>query len=166
MPHIDLSVRRATAADLQLICDLAQELNFLHHQAWPDLFAPCASPSIDAQHWSASIAANGRAAFVAERAGSAVGFITASVADETHSLHQPIRSARVNSVCVVPSARGQGTGTALMAAAERWASGEGAVDIQLVVWAFNERAVCLYKELGYAIRSHTMGKSLPSDDGR
>lgn len=159
MPQIEPSVRQATAADLQVICDLAQDLNVLHHRVWPNLFAPSARPSIDTSHWSESIVASGRAAFVAESAGTALGFITASVTDETHSLRQPIRYGRVNSICVVPSARGQGVGTILMTAAERWVSSQGAVDIQLVVWEFNESAIRLYKELGYSIRSHTMGKS-------
>lgn len=37
---------------------------------------------------------------------------------------------------------------------------EGAARITLNVWAFNERAVELYRELGYEIRSHAMGKRL------
>ncbi len=159
-----LTLRRATAADLTTVCDLAQELNMLHHQAWPQLFAPPATPSIDGAHWHDSIVAPGRAAFLAEQAGVALGFITAAIADETHSLRQPMRVGRVNSICVLPSARGLGLGTRLMAEAEQWASSQGAVDMQLVVWQFNEGAVRLYQELGYAIRSHTMGKRLAASE--
>ncbi len=97
---------------------------------------------------------------MAEKSGVPLGFITAMVSDEKHSLLQPIRTARVNSVCVDPSCRGHGLGTLLMAAAESWAMGQGAVDIQVVVWAFNKNALRLYEELGYGVRAHTMGKSL------
>jgi ribosomal protein S18 acetylase RimI-like enzyme len=71
-----------------------------------------------------------------------------------------MRWARVNSICVRESARGRGVGRALMARAEAWARAEGAEELRLVVWAFNERAVRLYEELGYAIRAHAMGKPL------
>jgi ribosomal protein S18 acetylase RimI-like enzyme len=47
-----------------------------------------------------------------------------------------------------------------MRRAEEWAARKGAVRITLNVWAFNERAVELYRELGYEIRSHAMGKRL------
>lgn len=164
MPHTQPSVRQATVADLQTICDLAQDLNFSHHQAWPRLFAPSASPSIDTQHWHESIVGDDRAAFIAEGNGGALGFITAAVADQTHSLFQPMRYGRVNSICVAAGSRGRGIGTLLMSAAERWASSLGAVDMQLVVWEFNEGAVRLYKELGYSLRAHAMGKSLPPQE--
>ncbi len=89
------------------------------------------------------------------------GFVTATVADETHSLKQPMRYGRINSICIASAAQGRGLGSALMSTAEQWATDEGAVDMQLVVWAFNDVAVHLYRELGYTIRSHTMGKALP-----
>ncbi len=43
---------------------------------------------------------------------------------------------------------------------EAWAAAKGAQRVSLNVWAFNEQAVQLYKELGYEVRSHTMGKRL------
>ena len=160
MSEVNVKIRQASLTDLAAIEDLAQELNFLHHQAWPKLFVSTASPSIDTQHWRDSISASGRVAFMAEKSGVPLGFITAMVVDEKHSLLQPIRTAKIYSVCVVPSWRGRGLGTLLMAAAESWAMGQGAVDMQLMVWAFNENAFRLYEELGYVVRAHTMGKSL------
>ncbi|TDM08945.1 MAG: hypothetical protein C4K60_06180 [Ideonella sp. MAG2] len=77
-----------------------------------------------------------------------------------HTLLQPVRYARINSVCVVEAARGQGIGRGLMRHAEQWAHGQGATDIRLTVWTFNAAAQGLYEALGYAPRSLNMGKFL------
>lgn len=47
-----------------------------------------------------------------------------------------------------------------MALAERWAIRQGARDLRLTVWAFNEPAQRLYEELGYEKRAFEMGKRL------
>ena len=156
----DFAIRRATADDLATVCALGEDLAALHHEAWPTLFAPAAGGERDAPHWRESICGEGRAAFLAERAGEALGFITLGVGDDRHSLLQPVRWAKVISVCVREAARGQGVGSALMAAGEAWAREQGAGEVRLVVWAFHRRALRLYQELGYELRSHTVGKSL------
>ncbi|HSI47606.1 MAG TPA: GNAT family N-acetyltransferase [Ideonella sp.] len=156
-----ITLRQASLADLDLVCDLAQELNVIHHQAWPDVFAPPASPSRDRLHWQDSMLGADRAIFVVEDAfGQSLGFIALSLIEERHSLLQPMRYGRVNSVCVCPEARGMGLGRAMMAQADDWAREHRATDMRLVVWAFNEQARKLYEELGYEVLSHTMGKRL------
>jgi GNAT superfamily N-acetyltransferase len=42
--------------------------------------------------------------------------------------------------------------------AERWAIERGATDLRLNVWAFNQVALQMYGELGYEIRSTSLGK--------
>jgi GNAT superfamily N-acetyltransferase len=99
--------------------------------------------------------------FVAERAEGVIGFATvAFVAKDKSPLLQPISYARFGSVGVAESHRGRGVGKELMRRAEGWAAAKGAKRISLNVWAFNERAVRLYKELGYEVLSHSMGKRL------
>jgi len=98
--------------------------------------------------------------FVAESSSELVGFATVSVVTESSSLMQPVRYARVGSICVQESMRGKGVGGRLMAQAESWALEQGAADIQLNVWAFNQPALALYKELGYEVRSLSLGKAL------
>ncbi|MDB5857746.1 MAG: rane protein [Ramlibacter sp.] len=154
--------RLATLDDLAAVCSLAEDLAAIHHAAWPGVFAPASGGDRDAPHWRDSIAGPGRAGFVAEVGGEPVGFVTVASGDESHSLLQPTRWARVNSICVLERARGQGVGRALMERAEAWARFEGAEEIRLVVWAFNARAVHLYEELGYAVRALAMGKEMPS----
>ncbi|MCE9660691.1 MAG: GNAT family N-acetyltransferase [Burkholderiales bacterium] len=158
-----IAYRAATEADLPAICVLGQVVNLLHHQAWPQVFAPASAPERDELHWRQCIAGEGSMVFVAERSLELVGFVTISVATESHSLMQPMRYARVGSVCVQESERGKGVGRRLMSQAEGWALERGAAEIRLNVWAFNEAALGLYKELGYEVRSLSLGKALPQN---
>ena len=155
--------RAATEADLPGICELGQAVNLLHHEAWPQLFAAPSPPERDAQHWRRCISGDNLASFVAEDSSTLVGFVTVGVVDESHSLLRPMRYARVGSVCVRATDRGKGVGRQLMAHAESWAVGQGAVDVRLNVWAFNRSALALYEELGYQVRSLLLGKPLPQN---
>jgi ribosomal protein S18 acetylase RimI-like enzyme len=153
--------REATEADLDAICALGMQVNLLHHEAFPRVFAGPADPRRDAVHWTASIAQPMAATFVAEPQGAALaGFVTVAVGDETHSLFQSQRNGRVGTLGVSPEWRGQGIGRALMQHAQDWASARGAMELRLNVWAFNDSALRLYRELGYEMRMHTLAKPL------
>ena len=153
-------LRPAVFDDLPSICLLGQEVNRLHHSAWPGVFAAPSDPSRDKAHWRDGIDALDRATFVTETAGAVQAFMTIEVIDEQHSMAQPMRFARVGSICVAPAHRGQGIGRSLMAAAEDWALQQGAAEVRLVVWKFNESAVRLYEEIGYQVRSLSMSKPI------
>ncbi len=158
-----ISYREATRDDLRSICVLGQEVNALHHSAWPDVFAPSGDPTRDEALWSEAIGQESATAFVAEAAGEVIGFVNISfVSRDPSPLLQPVSFARVGSVGVAGVHRGRGIGKELMRQAEAWAASRGARHIVLNVWAFNERAVDLYRELGYEIRSYAMGKRLAS----
>ncbi len=99
--------------------------------------------------------------FLAEHGSTAVGFITVQVMQPTSPLLQPLTVGRIGSVAVLERLRGRGVGSTLMKLAEEWARKNGANDMRLTVWAFNEQAVDLYQELGYELRAFEMGKQLP-----
>ena len=155
-----LTYREATTSDLSTICVLGQVVNLFHHEAWPQIFSPASDPQRDVSYWSRSIETENSTTFVAEKAGEIVGFVTVSVTAENLSLLQPMCFARVGSVCVAEVYRGQGIGRELMAQVELWATANGAADIRLNVWAFNEPALRLYEELGYEVRSLYLAKKL------
>ena len=158
-----ITYRRATEADLPALCVLGQMVNLLHHEAHPTLFAPASAPERDDAHWRRSVSLPHMLAYLAECDGEPVGFITAGVADETHSLMQPVRYAWVGTVGVQPAYRGAGVGRTLMTMVEQWAVAQQAVDLRLMVWAFNQHAIRLYEELGFEARMIGMGKPLPSE---
>ena len=152
--------REATNADLHAICMLGEEVNELHHVVWPHIFAPVGRSLRDLEHWSHSVARENATTLVAVVAGTIAGFVTICVVTETHSLLQPLRYARVGSVGVTASLRGQGIGKQLMTLAEKWARERGALDLRLHVFTFNEHALQMYKELGYEVLSHSLAKRL------
>lgn len=151
--------RTATLEDLPAICRLGAEVNDIHHQAFPDVFAAPGADMRDAEHWTQSLVGDAVATWVAEDSG-VVGFLTVGMHTESHSLLQPVRIGRVGSVCVAAGYRSRGIGRALMALAEDWVVHRGGTEVRLTVWAFNARAVSLYEELGFEVRSQLMAKRL------
>jgi ribosomal protein S18 acetylase RimI-like enzyme len=158
-------IREATDADLASICSLGEEVNAIHHEAFPAIFAGAGLPNRDRAHWGSSIGKTDSACFVAAADNAVVGFVTVAAIDENHSLLQSGRFGRIGSVGVTESMRGRGIGKALMRQAEAWAADRGATELRLTVWAFNEPALALYRELGYDVRSHQLAKVLTSHAG-
>ncbi|MGF6838936.1 ribosomal protein S18 acetylase RimI-like enzyme [Paraburkholderia youngii] len=156
-----ISYRRATIEDVLTICELGQILNASHHLARPDIYADATTEfGRDEQHWLASLQGEDRATFLAEFGSNAVGFITIQVVKPISPLLQPMVVGRIGSVAVLEQIRGRGVGSSLIKLAEEWARKQGATDIRLAVWEFNEQAVNLYRELGYEIRAFEMGKRI------
>jgi ribosomal protein S18 acetylase RimI-like enzyme len=154
--------REATEHDLSAICALGEEVNAIHHRAFPQVFANAGEIDRDAAHWMNSIGKQDATTFVAEESGSLVGFVNVSIVTETHSLLQPMRFGRVGSVGITEHKRGQGIGRELMKLAQDWVSHRAGVEMRLNVWAFNAHALHVYEELGYEVRSLFLVKHLPS----
>jgi len=152
--------RIATKADLPEICMLGEEINELHHLAWPHIFASTGQPLRDYEHWLKFVEHENAIMYVAVTAGTITGFVTVDVITVTHSLLQPIRYARVGSVGVTKSLRDQGIGKELMALAEKWALDRGGFELRLDVYSFNEHAIQMYRELGFDVISHSMSKRM------
>ncbi|WP_010097519.1 GNAT family N-acetyltransferase [Ornithinibacillus scapharcae] len=57
--------------------------------------------------------------------------------------------------------RGKGLGKATMLALEEYAKSENIKQIRLHVFAHNQRAIALYKKMGYEMTNHQMLKRLP-----
>ncbi|WP_437930019.1 GNAT family N-acetyltransferase [Sorangium sp. So ce291] len=88
---------------------------------------------------------------------AAVGHLWLAVTDV-----DGFRSVVVYDIQLREEARGQGVGRRVMELAEEVASGLGARDLELHVFARNARARRLYESLGYEITSLCMRKTLRS----
>jgi ribosomal protein S18 acetylase RimI-like enzyme len=150
--------RPALTADLPEICALGDEVNSIHHQAFPHIFAGPGEADRDRTHWAASVERDGAQTFVAEEDGHVIGFVTVSMVTESHSFFQPLKVGRVGSVSVAQSKRGQGVGPGLMNEVHAWVRQNGGHEVRLNVWAFNEHALHVYRELGYEVRSLSLAK--------
>ncbi|WP_371183946.1 GNAT family N-acetyltransferase [Xanthomonas sacchari] len=155
-----LICREAIESDLAAICALGEEVNAVHHDAFPHIFAGPGDADRDVAHWKRSIGQDNATTIVAEAQGVLVGFVTVGMVSESHSLLQPMRFGRVGSVGITQRHRGQGIGPALMQRAHAWVALRGGVEMRLNVWSFNTHALHVYEELGYEVRSLTLAKSL------
>lgn len=154
--------REAAAPDLLAICALGEEVNAIHHRAFPQIFASAGEIDRDSAHWMSSIDKQDAITFVAEESGTLVGFVNVSIVTESHSLLRSLRFGLVGSVGITEGKRGQGIGRELMGLAQDWVSRRGGVEVRLNVWAFNSHALHVYEELGYEVRSFFLVKHLPS----
>lgn len=156
-----ISYRMACVDDVQAICELGQLLNAIHHAARPDIYTSATSEhGRDLAHWMNSFQHPGHMVFMAHAGQQAVGFITASVSSASGPLLQPLKFARIGSVCVAEDFWGRGIGRGLVQQVRTWAIQQQAQDIRLAVWAFNTRARRLYEELGFETRAYEMGMQL------
>lgn len=154
MPQEPFTLRRATPADA---ADFAR-INS-HPDVQPNLMQ---LPYGNAERWKQILSENdqpGRTdcVLVAERAGQMVG------SAGLHPVGQALRRrhAAVLGISVAPEAQGQGVGRALMQAlcdyADRWAQ---VLRIELTVFADNERAVRLYRSMGFVHEGTHRGYAL------
>jgi ribosomal protein S18 acetylase RimI-like enzyme len=157
-----LIYRPANKQDIAAICALGEEVNALHFSADSKVFAGPGKPDAHSAHWLRSIEQENETTFLAEEESSALGFVTVSVSNESHSLLQPICYGRIGTLGVTKSARGRGIGKHLMQLAQDWANQRGAVETRLNVGDFNSNAIALYKTLGYEVRSLAMVRTAKS----
>lgn len=158
--------REAHIQDISAICALGEEVNAIHHDAFPQVFAGPGATERDSGHWGMSIGKPGATTFVAEDEHGVVGFANVALITESSPLLEPVCFGRVGSVSVTASRRGQGIGRALMRLVEQWAAARGATEVRLNVWAFNGGALNLYRELGYDVRLYGMAKSCAGHTAR
>jgi ribosomal protein S18 acetylase RimI-like enzyme len=95
------------------------------------------------------------------RDGSVVGFVTFDV--QTAVFEQDCARGVVENIFVRPDRRGEGIGSALLAAAERRLAARGVDVISLEVMADNETARRFYRRAGYAPHRMKLEKPAESD---
>ena len=144
------TIRAATQADYEGICELYAEADALHAEALPDLFRVADGPARTWEFIRQLIEDENVALLVAEAGGQLLGVIevTERVVPE-FSCVVPRRYAQVESLAVKAGHRRHGIGRSLMEEARRWAVSRGLPRVELIVWEFNQGAIAFYDELGY-----------------
>ena len=158
---MELTIRRATLADYEPVCQVLAEVDALHQQALPGIFQTPPGPVRDREYIASVLADENSALFVAEIAGQLAGVAQVMLRDASPiPLLVPRRFAIVDSLAVRAAFRRRGVGQKLMAAVEEWAADRGVSDIELNVFEFNGAAIAFYERLGYATRSRRMARTL------
>jgi GNAT superfamily N-acetyltransferase len=109
-----------------------------------------------------SILADANAALlVAERGCVVLGYVHLALREaENVPVLRPRRYVKIRDLAVAGKYQKSGVGSALMKAAERWASERGIDTIELNVWEFNRGASAFYQKLGYVTSSRYMWKHI------
>jgi GNAT superfamily N-acetyltransferase len=148
----ELKVRPANTADVPSLVELRVANAETHIALDPDTYR-VPPRAVVARHLTAVLADNARqdAVFVAESSdGRVVGMVEVLRRPEPaeHQILRPRPSAEVHTV-VLEDARGNGAGSALLAAARRWATDQGIHYLSAGIHHRNADAVHFYTHNGF-----------------
>jgi len=154
-------IRLANSADLPAIARLANAVNAMHFEHYPHVFEIEAPLAAQVGFWGERMA-NGEFFWVALGPGAqVVGFVSARLIDESATaLLKAQRYVRIGSLRVDDAQQGRGLGTQLLEVVIEFGRANGAADVRLNVWEFNQRAIALHERLGFATHTRTMALPL------
>jgi ribosomal protein S18 acetylase RimI-like enzyme len=155
------TIREALPSDYRELCALIHEVDALHRAHLPQIFQKPAGPVREETYILQLIDDPAAGLFVAQAGDQLAGLVTVIVRESPEiPLFVRRRYAVVDSLVVGAAFRRAGIGRALMARAERWAAAQGAGNVELGVWEFNQEAVAFYRALGYETAMRRMSKAL------
>ncbi len=150
-------IRVGTPADAAALAQLLVEVNDQHVAALPDVFravGPDEETVAFLRNWASK---DDTHLLVADGPAEPLGFALVTLHEAPPMpIFAPRRWAEVHMLVVAEAARGRGLGRALMGRAHAWAVEQGAADVRVVVWEFNESAIQFYERLGYTTARRTM----------
>ncbi len=154
------NARRATQADYPAMLGIFMELEKQHVEGVPDFFRTM-SHEEQVKEFDSAMADDHAALIVAENGTKVLGYILLKIKEpEAGSMLRPRRFIKISYLCVASRFHRSGAGTALLAAAEHWASECGIEAIDLNVWDFNRGAIAFYEKMGYKAVSRRMWKQV------
>jgi ribosomal protein S18 acetylase RimI-like enzyme len=115
------------------------------------------------EHYRGLFAAGRAHLLLAEDGGRAVGYAMVSEIGGQATLETGARMAELESLSVLPSERGGGIGSALMAAAHDLLRELGIEELMLYVMDGNERALRFYERYGMRPYLHVLVGAVPDD---
>jgi len=164
---MNMTIRKATAADYSSMCELFDEVDALHRDKLPHIFQQPTGAARERDYYRGLIADENVALLVAEAGEKLVGFVHAIVKDTpAFPVFVPRRYAMVDGIVVKSGFQNHGIGRILMDKMQEWATAKGATSIELHVYEFNETAVSFYERLGYQTFSRKMSKEIKKALGK
>ena len=158
---MEFSIREANPEDYEGLCEVFAEVDSLHREALPQVFREPDGPARTKEYISGIIADENAALFVAQSDNQIIGLVHILLREAPDiPIMVPRRYAVIDSLAVKEGSRRSGIGRALMERAHQWARDQGAIQVELNVWEFNEGAIAFYEKLGYSTASRKMCRSL------
>jgi diamine N-acetyltransferase len=160
-----LSIREALLSDAQALGNLLVEIQTFHVAALPNIFLPIGQDEQTVALLTDQITTPDAQSFIAEEGGKIVGYIWVRMRRPPPiHLMVPRQFAEIDTLVVAETHRGAGVGRALVTRAQGWAIEQGADEIRLVVYEFNQDAIRFYERLGFATSRRTMSRRLVEDE--
>lgn len=156
-----MDIQPATFSDVTSICEMADQINAIHHKEIPGLFADPVHTKGSKEFWSKQLETENTEILAAKINNSVIGFISAKITENTEvPFLTSNKVCRISTIVVMEGYQNKGVGGELMGAIENWAKGCGAKDVRLEVMEFNKNAQLFYKNNDYIVTSKIMAKSI------
>jgi len=157
------SIRPATVADLSTLVALNTHVQALHAEALPRQFRANPPAMEVAATFGEKFAEPNALWLLAERGGTACGYLYARFREHEESWSRPARRVcTIAHLAVHPYHRRQGVARALVEAAVTEAGHHGFTRIELDVWSFNTAAREAFVRLGFAPFNERMERTAPA----
>jgi GNAT superfamily N-acetyltransferase len=147
-----VNIRPAVPGDERALAILNGISQRLHVASRPDFFKPAQLDEVTA--WFRTLLDRPAVGiWLAEDEGTPVGYVLAFVHERAANPFCPSRRwCEIDQIAVRPDHQRHGVGRALIERALAWARAEGAGDIELSTWAFNEGAQRMFRGLGFVTK--------------
>lgn len=151
-----VKIRRAAESDIDTINKLLYQVHKVHSDLRPDLFRPGSKKYNDTE-LKAIIADDSRPVFVAEKAGTVLGY--AFCVHQQHPGNQSltdIKTLYIDDLCVDETVRHAQIGSLLYEHVLAYARQNGFYNVTLNVWTGNDNALKFYEKQGMKIQKMGM----------
>lgn len=155
----EVKIEIAEETDAESIAKIAYQVAKMHDEALPEYFKSV-SEEEQLQNIKEMLKDERIVVFKAVVAGNVCGFLFLEMIHRVSSGLAFSKLGAILNVGVDENYRNQGIGTALLNFTERYVRGLGGEALDLSVFAFNQKAIELYKRLGYKTIDISMRKIL------
>ena len=149
-------IRKAQLQDIEGLIRLLRQIADLHNKGRPDIFA-AGSQKYTKEAIEDIIKDKNRPIFVAvDDNNHVLGYCFCKLHNPGHPVLIKQLTLYIDDFCIDETLRSQGIGKKLFDVVLNYAKEQGAYNIDLNVWSFNDGAVKFYESLGFSTRSQTM----------
>ncbi len=142
------TIRLATKEDHAALLPIGLETQEKHADAHPDIFRHGVA-GLPEDYFLEHIDSETQAIYVAEVAGTIVGYVLLEVQDNSYlDMLLPRRLVYITDIAVLQAYQKQGIGHLLFQQSVEWAKDKGAASLDLTVWEFNHDARAFYERHG------------------
>ncbi|PKL13924.1 MAG: GNAT family N-acetyltransferase [Spirochaetae bacterium HGW-Spirochaetae-8] len=159
--HLEMKESR-DAAILTTINEVVQNL---HAREYPQYFKPFNYQAVH-QALQEALAKDNWHAYIACIDGIPAGFVLFFIRDYKENPYRySYRAVHVDQICVLQEFQGEGVGSFLMDAVERFARENGVDQLELTYWEKNSQAARFYRKKGYEPQVNFVVKRLAGSFG-